>query len=494
MKPVAAEQLTASRVRLCGSSSSSCGYCKNKSSSSVSYGILSINMTVEDYEALMLRGWRRCGTYFYKPSMHKTCCPCYTIRLHVNDVTLTKSQRKVLRTMSKYITMGDNPRETEDAAHIDSNDNAGDKNDSLSCEEKAKPAAKKRRELTLDMELASFTQEKYNLYRRYQVDVHKDKPSEVNERGFTRFLVESSLNKKNARNNIQKGTRAVAALRSCDVERIWSSSDPTAFSDVISEPFPFEFGTYHQLYRLDGELIAVGVNDILPSGLSSVYLYYNNDFRNLVLGKFTAIKEIEFCRRFQLPYYYMGFYIHSCEKMRYKAEYRPSELLCPTTLKWFPYEHCKKLLDKFNFTPFDPALADERAVIPQGHFTGIISADGDNESMSQYAADSSHHQTETGKGKADGADNRSDKSNDEEGQEVSDESDLPTALDAFAPRFSFGEKNIDPAGMVPLDIGHPMGCLFLEHFDEGNGSLRQFVQGWIEVAGEVAMKIPVSLK
>jgi hypothetical protein len=25
----------------------------------------------------------------------------------------------------------------------------------------------------------------------------------------------------------------------------------------------------------------------------------------------------------------MGFYIHTCPKMRYKSEYRPSELLCP---------------------------------------------------------------------------------------------------------------------------------------------------------------------
>jgi hypothetical protein len=31
----------------------------------------------------------------------------------------------------------------------------------------------------------------------------------------------------------------------------------------------------------------------------------------------------------QLRWYYMGFYIHTCPKMRYKAEYAPSELLCP---------------------------------------------------------------------------------------------------------------------------------------------------------------------
>jgi hypothetical protein len=36
----------------------------------------------------------------------------------------------------------------------------------------------------------------------------------------------------------------------------------------------------------------------------------------------------------QLKYYYLGFYIHSCPKMRYKGEYEPSALLCPVTHRW----------------------------------------------------------------------------------------------------------------------------------------------------------------
>lgn len=39
-----------------------------------------------------------------------------------------------------------------------------------------------------------------------------------------------------------------------------------------------------------------------------------------------------------LQYYYMGFYIHSCPKMRYKAAFRPSEIQCPTTRAWHPLE------------------------------------------------------------------------------------------------------------------------------------------------------------
>jgi hypothetical protein len=35
-----------------------------------------------------------------------------------------------------------------------------------------------------------------------------------------------------------------------------------------------------------------------------------------------------------LHYYYLGYYIHTCPKMAYKAEYAPSELLCPQRQVW----------------------------------------------------------------------------------------------------------------------------------------------------------------
>jgi hypothetical protein len=35
-----------------------------------------------------------------------------------------------------------------------------------------------------------------------------------------------------------------------------------------------------------------------------------------------------------LRYYYLGYYIHTCSKMAYKAEYAPSELLCPQRQVW----------------------------------------------------------------------------------------------------------------------------------------------------------------
>ena len=150
-----------------------------------------------------------------------------------------------------------------------------------------------------------------------------------------------------------------------------NSSDFTAF--LVASPLhslntpvshsTLPFGTYHQYYRLDDKLIAVGVIDLLPTGVSSVYCFYDPDYSHLSLGKYTALSEINYTKSLGLDNYYLGFYIHNCPKMSYKAEYRPAELLCPTSLSWYPLEYCTSLLDEFKFTPFDPLLTLRRREI-----------------------------------------------------------------------------------------------------------------------------------
>lgn len=44
-----------------------CGYCDSQGS--VSMGFVTESMKSSTYEKLMNRGWRRCGTYFYKPNI-----------------------------------------------------------------------------------------------------------------------------------------------------------------------------------------------------------------------------------------------------------------------------------------------------------------------------------------------------------------------------------------------------------------------------------------
>ncbi|KAL1290303.1 hypothetical protein HN51_058754 [Arachis hypogaea] len=177
----------------------------------------------------------------------------------------------------------------------------------------------KKRKFEIRMNRSSFDPEEFALYRRYQLKVHNDKPDHVTETSYRRFLVDTPL--------------------------LFVS--PTGDSTVP----PCGFGSFHQQYLIDGKLVAVGVIDVLPKCLSSKYLFWDPDFAFLSLGKYSALQEIGWVKENQahcpsLQYYYLGYYIHSCNKMRYKASYRPSELLCPLRYQWVSFDIARPLLDK----------------------------------------------------------------------------------------------------------------------------------------------------
>lgn len=50
------------------------------------------------------------------------------------------------------------------------------------------------------------------------------------------------------------------------------------------------YGSFHQQYRINGQLVAVGVIDILNECVSSVYLFYDPDFSFLNLGTYSALR------------------------------------------------------------------------------------------------------------------------------------------------------------------------------------------------------------
>lgn len=71
---------------------------------------------------------------------------------------------------------------------------------------------------------------------------------------------------------------------------------PGMDNDASGSDLRLGYGSFHQRYRLDGRLVAVGVVDVLPACLSSVYLFYDPDMPELELGKLTALCEIEWVR------------------------------------------------------------------------------------------------------------------------------------------------------------------------------------------------------
>lgn len=113
------------------------------------------------------------------------------------------------------------------------------------------------------------------------------------------------------------------------------------------------YGSYHLQFWLDGVLIAVGVVDFVTLGWSSVYFFYDPDYHFLSLGTYSALREIAFVRRIvskmpEFKNYFLGFYIHSCPKMRYKGKFYPSYLLCPEAKTWWKLEDVVSNFDVSN--------------------------------------------------------------------------------------------------------------------------------------------------
>ncbi|KAL8051315.1 hypothetical protein ABFX02_06G139900 [Erythranthe guttata] len=452
-----------SLVRDCGPRESTCGYCKSGALTKLSHGLRSQSLTVDDYQALVDRGWRRSGCYLYKPDMEKSCCPSYTIRLKASEFVPSKEQIRVSKRMQRFVdgtldvkktdklndsgescniatesqvVDGGGKDETDQFMHFLSeqinksvqvcmksgefpsdiqlpkasikrvvpakrnlqaenseelifscniafqisatlrrlkSDFPHTKSSELSpttiaeilashskqtaearglsvraCNghinfysftkqsdlidprggiiSKTAPTAiicaareSQRHKFEIRLKQSSFDYEEYSLYKKYQLTVHNDTPDHVTESSYKRFLVDTPL--------------------------IYIPPN-----DNNAAVPPCGFGSFHQQYLVDGKLIAVGVVDVLPKCLSSKYLFWDPDFAFLSLGKFSALQEIKWVNETQLrcpslQYYYLGYYIHSCNKMRYKAAYRPSELLCPFRYQWVPYDISKPLLD-----------------------------------------------------------------------------------------------------------------------------------------------------
>lgn len=78
-------------------------------------------------------------------------------------------------------------------------------------------------------------------------------------------------------------------------------------------------------FRLNRQLIGVAVSDIMSSGLSAVYTFFDPELNARSLGHFAILSQIEEARERELDYLYLGYWIKDCNKMNYKRRYRPLE-------------------------------------------------------------------------------------------------------------------------------------------------------------------------
>ena len=207
-----------------------CSYLPDRLSTSRAF--LATSLSPEHYHAFMDAGFRRSGRVIYQP-VCDTCRLCVPIRIPVAKFTPSKSQRRAFR---------------------------------------------RNQDLTATVATPEPTDEKFDLYRRYQSEWHGK--AEEDRSAFEAFLYESPVN----------------TLEFC-------YRDPK------------------------GKLLAVGICDLCRDSLSSVYLYHDPAESHRSLGTFTALFEIEHARAHNIPYWYLGFWVAGCTAMDYKASFRPHEIL-----------------------------------------------------------------------------------------------------------------------------------------------------------------------
>lgn len=337
------------------------GYCDGEDTSH-SFGVWAHSLSAQTYQKLIDRGWRRSGHYLYRPNLRRSCCKSYTIRLDATRFKPDRKHRQALNKFNRYI-LGEEWIERRDALAESAEtpvkevknkepksrnkyQSSGrfDLRDTLHAAESGRIPENLTPVRTFEITFtnSTCTEEKYQLYKKYQIKIHGDEPSKVTKAGFTRFLCDSPIH-------------AVPLPSAVDTKNLVLEGGGD----------PLGYGSYHQLYRIDAKLVALAVLDILPNCVSSVYFIYDPDYAHLSLGRVSACRELSLALDIAVPvattgipksevrkrhdgltkkenaedvedrgrvgggWYYMGFYIPSCAKMAYKGEYAPSSLVDP---------------------------------------------------------------------------------------------------------------------------------------------------------------------
>ncbi len=121
--------------------------------------------------------------------------------------------------------------------------------------------------------------EHLRLYARYQQDQHDKDGQQADEESYARFLVDSVAD---------------------SWELSWRDQS--------------------------GRLIGVGIVDVVDDGISTVYFYWEPELRDLSLGVYSALWEIDLCRRWKKQYYYLGYLVRGSKTMSYKSQFAGGEV------------------------------------------------------------------------------------------------------------------------------------------------------------------------
>lgn len=199
-------------------------------------------ITTSVYTELVQRGFRRSGTFTYRPRCD-SCRACVPVRVPVTEFTPSRAQRR---------------------------------------------ATRRHQNLEISLHPLHDNEEHFSLYQRYQLARHDDNLETDSYEQYRNFLLQSHVD-----------------------------------STLVE-------------FREHGQLRMISLIDILDDGLSSVYTFYDPEVPQASFGTYNVIWQIELCRRLQLPYLYLGYWISSSEKMAYKANFQPLQGLIDNTWDTLP--------------------------------------------------------------------------------------------------------------------------------------------------------------
>lgn len=188
--------------------------------------------TMEMYNTLIQKGFRRSGHHIYRPHCDH-CNACVSVRIPTRTFIPNRSQRR---------------------------------------------AANRNDDLTSFVAHSRYTTEYFELYRRYLGSRHQNAGMDNPDRqDFERFLISD-----------------------------WCE---TVFCEL----------------RQGKQLLCVAVTDVVSTGLSAVYTFFEPELPRRSLGSAAIMMQIALANKMKLPYVYLGYWIDGSPKMRYKCTFGPQE-------------------------------------------------------------------------------------------------------------------------------------------------------------------------